>query len=77
MRVLQAAVLALSCLAIAACGGSSDEVAAPPTTAPEAQPPAADRQPAPPLEGVTLDGKPVSLEDFRGKPVLINVWSSW
>ena len=25
----------------------------------------------------SLDGKPVSLDDFRGKVVLINVWATW
>ena len=31
----------------------------------------------PAIAGVTLDGKRVSLASLRGKPVLINVWSSW
>ena len=31
----------------------------------------------PPIAGVTLDGKRLALADLRGKPVLINVWSSW
>jgi hypothetical protein len=35
------------------------------------------RRPAPPLSGVTLDGKQLSLAKLRGKPVFINVWSSW
>ena len=34
-------------------------------------------KPRPPIAGVTLDGKRLSLADLRGKPVLINVWSSW
>lgn len=25
----------------------------------------------------SLDGKKVSLEDFKGKPVLINFWATW
>jgi cytochrome oxidase Cu insertion factor (SCO1/SenC/PrrC family) len=29
------------------------------------------------ISGRTLDGKTFSLADLRGKPVLINVWSSW
>jgi hypothetical protein len=37
----------------------------------------APRRPAPALAGVTLDGKQLSLVKLRGKPVFINVWSSW
>jgi hypothetical protein len=29
------------------------------------------------LEGETLDGMPLSLADFRGTPVFVNVWASW
>jgi hypothetical protein len=29
------------------------------------------------LEGETLDGKPLSLGEFRGTPVFVNVWASW
>ncbi len=38
---------------------------------------AASRPKAPAITGVTLEGKKVSLAQFRGRPVLINVWSSW
>jgi hypothetical protein len=31
----------------------------------------------PRIAGTTLDGKRLALGDFRGKPVVINVWSSW
>ena len=34
-------------------------------------------RPAPPIAGTTLDGKRLALADLRGKPVVINVWSSW
>ena len=34
-------------------------------------------KPRPPIAGATLDGKRLSLADLRGKPVVINVWSSW
>jgi hypothetical protein len=37
----------------------------------------ASRPAAPPIEGTTLDGERISLADFRGKPVFVNVWSSW
>ena len=39
--------------------------------------PEAKRRPAPAIAGMTLDGKQVSLTKLRGKPVFINVWSSW
>jgi hypothetical protein len=39
--------------------------------------PEAKRRPAPPIAGITLDGKQLSLAKLRGKPVFINVWSSW
>jgi ABC-type glycerol-3-phosphate transport system substrate-binding protein len=29
------------------------------------------------LNGATLDGESISLEDFRGTPVFVNVWASW
>jgi cytochrome c biogenesis protein CcmG/thiol:disulfide interchange protein DsbE len=32
---------------------------------------------APPLTGTTVDGRTVSLADFRGKPVIVNFWASW
>jgi peroxiredoxin len=40
-------------------------------------PPEPDPYPAPLFELAGLDGKEVSLSDFRGKPVLINFWASW
>ncbi len=33
--------------------------------------------PAPPVEGVTLDGTPVSLGALRGRPVLVHFWATW
>jgi RNA polymerase sigma factor (sigma-70 family) len=33
--------------------------------------------PAPPIEGTTLDGKPLRLEDYRGKFVLLDFWATW
>jgi thiol-disulfide isomerase/thioredoxin len=32
---------------------------------------------APQLDVVTLDGMPVSLADFRGRVVLVNLWATW
>ncbi|MEV6653349.1 TlpA disulfide reductase family protein [Streptomyces sp. NPDC051219] len=37
----------------------------------------ADRQPAPKLDGETLEGKPLNVDDFKGKVVVLNVWGSW
>lgn len=32
---------------------------------------------APEIEGVTLDGRPVALSDYRGAPVLLHFWATW
>jgi cytochrome oxidase Cu insertion factor (SCO1/SenC/PrrC family) len=76
LRLLAAATLVT--VIASGCGGSKDE-AAPETTEPtrtttEAR---SERPPAPPITGLSLGGESISLEDFRGRPVLINVWSSW
>lgn len=34
-------------------------------------------QPAPPVSGVDLDGKPLSLASFRGKVVALSFWGAW
>ena len=69
----------LCALVASGCGGGSSETAAPPAPAPPetestATPP---REQAPAIEGTSVDGKPISLADYRGQAVLINVWSSW
>ena len=38
---------------------------------------AAPRQPAPATAGPTVTGGKASLAALGGKPVFINVWSSW
>jgi hypothetical protein len=53
--------IAVTCLALAVVGVASATRESP-------------RRPAPKVTGVALDGRKVSL---RGKPVFINVWSSW
>ena len=60
-------------LSLAGCGGSSETA---PTTvvATKADP---SRPAAPAIAGTSLDGERISLADFRGKPVFVNVWSSW
>lgn len=39
--------------------------------------PPRDRPAAPVVHGKTLDGKQVSLSDFKGQVVVLNVWGSW
>ena len=34
-------------------------------------------QPAPALEGPTVDGKTVHLANYKGKVVLVNFWATW
>ncbi|MFF7247982.1 TlpA family protein disulfide reductase [Embleya sp. NPDC008237] len=36
-----------------------------------------DRTTAPKVSGKTLEGKDISLADFKGKVVVLNVWGSW
>ncbi len=39
--------------------------------------PEAEREPAPVLEGPSLDGGTLSTADLAGKPIVVNVWGSW
>jgi thiol-disulfide isomerase/thioredoxin len=39
--------------------------------------PASPPQPAPAAGFTDADGKPVSLADFKGKPVVVNLWATW
>jgi len=34
-------------------------------------------QPAPDFTLQDLEGNPVSLSDFKGKPVILNFWATW
>ncbi|MFD9907677.1 TlpA family protein disulfide reductase [Streptomyces sp. NPDC059063] len=36
-----------------------------------------DRDDAPTLDGETLDGSKLSLDDYKGKVLVVNVWGSW
>jgi|RhiMethySRZTD1v2_1073278.scaffolds.fasta_scaffold18696_2 peroxiredoxin len=36
-----------------------------------------DREPAPDIAGETLEGEPISLADYAGDIVVVNVWGSW
>jgi thiol-disulfide isomerase/thioredoxin len=37
----------------------------------------ADRSQPGEVSGTTIDGKPLSLDDYAGKVVVVNVWGSW
>ena len=39
--------------------------------------PATPPQPAPQAGFTDADGKPASLADFKGKPVVVNLWATW
>ncbi len=44
---------------------------------PEAEAARMQGKPAPAFTLTTLDGKKVSLSDFKGHPVLVNFWATW
>ena len=78
MRSFAVALLALLAMAaVAGCGSGSDEAVAPSATVTDSPTPEATRETAHVLSGVTLYGDAITLGGFRGRPVLINVWSSW
>jgi len=39
--------------------------------------PATPPQPAPEAAFTDLEGKPLSLTDFKGKPAVVNLWATW
>ncbi|MFE9426700.1 TlpA family protein disulfide reductase [Kitasatospora sp. NPDC006697] len=39
--------------------------------------PLASRKAAPAIGGKDLEGKPVTLSDYQGKIVVVNIWGSW
>lgn len=39
--------------------------------------PVEEREEVPPIEGETLRGEPVALDDFADQVVVLNVWGSW
>jgi thiol-disulfide isomerase/thioredoxin len=49
-----------------------------PSVGATAKPVAVDREAAPELSGEDpITGKDIELADFRGRPVVINIWASW
>ena len=65
------ALAVVAAVLLAGCGASEPQTSAPATTA------AASAGTGPGIAGTGLDGKRVDVADLRGKPVFVNVWSSW
>lgn len=65
---------ALLALVTAGCGGSSAAETSPPDVMVTTK---SAGEPAPPVEGVTLEGERLALKDLRGRAVFVNVWASW
>ena len=57
---------------------TADQLAAQPATEPTDETGEEETLPlAPDFTVYDLEGNPVSLSDFRGKPVVVNFWASW
>jgi thiol-disulfide isomerase/thioredoxin len=54
-----------------------EEAAQPDAQSPEAEAMQMRGKPAPAFTLATLDGKKVSLSDYKGHPVLVNFWATW
>lgn len=82
---LRPVLLLLAALALVGCGANNPEIAAPEnqsTAAAEAGTQTETRSTAPAasgpeISGTSLDGEALSVADFRGTPLFVNVWSSW
>jgi thiol-disulfide isomerase/thioredoxin len=76
-------ILPLLTLLLCACGGQEAEAPKPPEQAPGGSAIAGrpDRShagtPAPDAPFEDASGEPVSFADFRGKPLLVNLWATW
>lgn len=79
-RVVRMAVLGLVAAALAACSGTQTSDAVTYSSAEQVgitRVAAADRVPAPALEGDDLDGQSLSSSDFEGQTIVVNLWGSW
>ena len=56
-------------------GGDEDGVRG--SGAPTSSGPPRLGDPVPEIVGTSFDGESISLADFRGKKVIVNLWSSW
>ena len=53
------------------------QAANPDSSAPESEAPTMRGKVAPAFTLVALDGRKVSLSDYKGRPVLVNFWATW
>jgi hypothetical protein len=76
---MRIAVALLVAVIAVGCGTSDEQTASsePTTTSIDTPSATPTREAAPPLSGESLGGEQITLGDFRGRPVMINVWSSW
>jgi thiol-disulfide isomerase/thioredoxin len=58
-------------------GSTAGSEAQPDSQSPEAEAMQMRGKKAPAFTLVTLDGKKVSLSDYKGRPVLVNFWATW
>lgn len=79
--MLRPILILLAALALAGCGAGGSDVQPSATAAGTTVETGAAETPAasgsPDISGSGLDGEALSIADFRGKPVFVNVWSSW
>jgi len=76
------ALSAVAAVLLVGCGGSQPEASQPETTQsePGATSTSAPSEPAgnvPEIAGTALDGKALDVTEYRGRPLFVNVWSSW
>ncbi|MBI5085628.1 MAG: redoxin domain-containing protein [Acidobacteria bacterium] len=71
-----AATTAVLLLGLAGCASKPLSKAGPEDSASSLKP-ASKRNPAPGFTLKDVDGKPVTLADFKGKVVLLNFWATW
>ena len=64
------ALAVVAAVLLAGCGASEPETSQEPSAA-------ASAGNGPRIAGTGLDGKRVDVADLRGRPVFVNVWSSW
>jgi cytochrome c biogenesis protein CcmG/thiol:disulfide interchange protein DsbE len=78
-RVAAVAVAAFTAMVVAACSGGGAASPAAPGGSSAASLTAGPTvgSLAPGLALTDLDGRPVSLADYRGRPVVLNYWASW